>query len=375
MKIAFVYDVPYPWHMGGIEKINRVEAEVLANENEVHFFTMQWLGMKKDFVDHNIHYHTFFPVTTGTFYRHKRRSIRTAIFFSLSLFRIFRYRFDVLIIDQFPYLHIPIALLYGKLKGCKVIIRVAEVWDNGYWNDYAGKIFGNAGYYISKLFVGKGDVYIANSSLTSDRMHKILHIEKKRISIFTPVIDNFLIKNIKNEHITRKYDVIFVGRFIKEKRIDKWLEIIKELKRINKNINTILIGDGPEKNEIKNIIKKSGLKENVKIIPHIKKTGELYRVMRSASVMLNMSEREGLSMVTLESLSLGTPVVIPTYSPIPNEVKSMCIVEKEEDIPKRIIGILNGKKTEKKIKNYENLKIFYISYINDFYKKIFKRIL
>ena len=77
MRIAFVYDVPYPWHVGGIESMNYNEAEELAKEHEVHFFTTRWEGMTgREFVYNNIHYHAIHKTDQSRIYRHGRRSIR-----------------------------------------------------------------------------------------------------------------------------------------------------------------------------------------------------------------------------------------------------------------------------------------------------------
>jgi hypothetical protein len=45
MRMAFAYDVPYPWHVGGIEVLNYNEVKELAKRHGVHFFTTKWPGM------------------------------------------------------------------------------------------------------------------------------------------------------------------------------------------------------------------------------------------------------------------------------------------------------------------------------------------
>ena len=87
-----------------------------------------------------------------------------------------------------------------------------------------------------------------------------------------------------------------------------------------------------------------------------------------------MSEREGLSIIVLESLALGTPVLLPDYSPIPKEVKEMCIVRDEKNIPDAIVEILNSKDKRKYIKNRDNINTFSVSGINGFYSGLFKKL-
>ncbi len=343
MKIAFVYDCPYPWSTGGIEVIKNKEAEELAKDNEIHFFTMQWKGMHKTTIRNNVIYHAWYPASATTIYKKGKRSLMKAIAFSLGMVRLFKYRFDVVVIDQFPYLHIPIVLLYSKLTGCKLIMEVSEVWDKKYWQSYLGT-FGLIAYKFTRFFVRYADIYITNSSTTKTKLHS-LGIDKNKIKIFAPVIVEKEIeitrKNIKEKSLR----IIFSGRFVKEKRIDKWINVIKLISRRMQGIEGIIIGEGVEKDKIVKLIKKNNLEKVITIKPFFKDKKTLYNYIAKSSIFLNMSEREGLSIITIESLLLGTTVILPTYSPIPKEIKSKCIVCKEEEIPNKILNILINYRT------------------------------
>ena len=378
MKIAFIYDFVYPYHVGGIERINRIESETLAKSKkyEVHFFTMQWEGMQKEFIENSVHYHTFGRATIKSMYKHRRRSIRKSIIFGISMLRLFRYKFDVLIIDQFPFTHIIPILIYSKIYNVRLIMRVAEVWSRKYWVSYAGFVFGNLGYLLSRMVVNSANLYITNSSHNKAMLNSEFNIMKNRINIFTPVINYALMLKVKQGFDGNfKYDVFFAGRLIKEKRIDLFVEIIKKIKEKNVDVRAVIIGDGPERESIAFMIKKYGLERNIKMLMPIKDNLELYSIMCKSHLLLNMSEREGLSMITLESLALGTPVIIPTTSPIPDEVKEMCINADIESIPNEIITIIKSYDKSKFIKNSNILKRFYYSEINSFYTRLFRRIL
>ncbi|MEM3876796.1 MAG: glycosyltransferase, partial [Candidatus Micrarchaeaceae archaeon] len=212
MKIAFAYDLPFPWHMGGIEKINREESIVLANSNEVHFFTLKWPKMEKDFTDSKVHYHAYFSSSIDTAYRHGRRSIRKALLFSISLFNLFRYRFDVLIIDQFPYVHIPVAWLFCRLTGCKMVMKVAEIWGRDYWERYTNPLTGSVAYAFSRFWVKRADFYIANSMDTKEKLESFTGRYGVTIA-FSPILDRPKIeKAIEDSKYNDNPGVIFVGR-------------------------------------------------------------------------------------------------------------------------------------------------------------------
>ncbi len=372
MKLAFLYDFPYPWHVGGIEKIIRLEAEALARNAEVHFFTMLWPGMQRDFTDKRIHYHASYGASVKTMYRHRRRSIRKAMAFGLSAFRLFRYRFDVVIIDQFPLLQIFPVLVYRLFTGCKMVMKVAEVWDRDYWISYAGEIVGPVGYAYSRLAIRSADAYVAASYATAGKLEAIMHIDQRKISVFSPVLDTELMNSVKKSQKAKKVQLVFFGRFIKEKRIDKWIAIMGRLVKRQPNVKGILIGDGPELASIKALIRKSGLQKKISIMPPISSTKRLYSIISASSATLNMSEREGLSIMALESLALETPVVLPDYSPIPIEVKKMCIVADEQSIPAVIADIMEQK--GKPMKNTDALAAFETSGIKGFYARLFKKL-
>jgi hypothetical protein len=79
-------------------------------------------------------------------------------------------------------------------------------------------------------------------------------------------------------------------------------------------------------------------------------------------------------MIALQSIALGTPVLLPDYYPIPEEVRSMCVVEKEEELDKMAARMLKGPKS-RYIKDSSKMEQFYISKVNQFYTKLFDKIL
>lgn len=371
MRIAFISDAAYPWHIGGLEAIELTEAKELAKDNEVHFFCMRWPGMEREFVKDHIIYHSQIPITRETFYRHGRRSIRGSVIFSLSMFRLFWHgRFDVIEANMFPVLHLPILKLYCKLTGCKLIVDVVETWRKEYWTAYLGKFWGRLAYAYASRVLGTGNAYLANSTITAHGLFRE-GIEKDKVYIFAPVLDDSEFKELKRS-AKRNKRIIATSRFIKEKRIDKWLEMVAETRKLYSGTKALLIGGGPELPKIKRMIAKMKLKNVVEVRPFYENRKEAMAEIANSSVFLQMSEREGLSISALESVGMGVPVVIPDYSPIPGEVKSMCVVETEDEIPRILAGILRSRDPSKYIRNRENLKMFEISKTEDFFNGVFK---
>ncbi len=371
MRIAFVSDAAYPWHFGGIEVLEHTEAKELAKSHEVHFFSMQWPGMRRTFRREGITYHAFHRVTQKRFYRHERRSIREALAFSASLFKLFPYKFDFVIANEFPVLHLPILKLYCALRGCKLILDVHEVWGKDYWTRYLGALPGTLANSYASTFLTVADAYIANSSVTRSNLISA-GVDGRRIRVFSPVLDDRFISGIRAGKSSRS--IIFWGRLIKEKRLYRWILTVDKIRRKVKGLRAIIIGDGPERQGIAAMIRSLGLGGVIEMRHSYSDSRRraLFRAVKEAGLLLHMSEREGLSMIALESIALGTPVLLPSYSPVPKEVRGMCVVAKESELATVAARILNSGDKGKYIKNRAGLKDFYISNISGTYSEIFR---
>jgi len=373
MKIAIVYDVPYPWHVGGIEAMHYNAAVELAKKHEVHFFTTKWPGMSDDFIHKGIHYHATHETNQEKIYRHGRRSIREAALFNSSIIKLFGYNFDVVITDYFPMLHLPLVKLYCKSRGSKLIIAVAEYWDAEYWRKYLGGASWPVASAFSSSAIKGADAYVTISSTTMKKMVEA-GINKNKVNIFAPVIDIKDFGSALRKKSKRLKQIVFSGRMIKEKRIDKWLNAVKQANEIGADAKGIIIGSGPEKQMLMAMSKRMRLEKSIRFVDFYEDKREYYNLLKSSSLLLNMSEREGLSIICIEAAVLGIPVLLPSYSPIPEEVKEMCVVKDEKDIPAEIKSIMYSKEISSFVKNRKNLKRYFVSETNQFYSRLFKSI-
>ena len=373
MKIAIVYDVPYPWHVGGIEAMHYNAAVELAKKHEVHFFTTKWPGMEDDFIHKGIHYHATRETNQEKIYRHGRRSIREAALFNSSTLKLFSYNFDVVLTDYFPMLHLPMVKLYCRNRRAKLIIAVAEYWDAEYWKRYLGGVSWPVASAFSSSAIKGEDAYVTISSATMKKMVEA-GIKKDKINIFAPVIDIKDFGGLDRKKSKHSKQIVFSGRMIKEKRLDKFLKAIKQANKIGANAKGVIMGSGPEKDSLIKTSKEIGLDKTVRFMDFYKDKRKFYHLLKSSSLLLNMSEREGLSIICIEAAALGIPVLLPSYSPIPDEVKEMCIVKDEKEIPAEIKSIMHSKDIGSLVKNRDNLKRYFVSETNPFYSRLFKSI-
>jgi len=123
--------------------------------------------------------------------------------------------------------------------------------------------------------------------------------------------------SIKKEDISspktinlEKINLIFVGRFAKEKNPYIPILIVKTLKEKGYNVNLSLVGDGELKANMEELIQELGLNENVKMFGWIKDRGKLFEILRESDILVFTSKPgEGLGLTILEAMSQGLPVI------------------------------------------------------------------
>lgn len=131
-----------------------------------------------------------------------------------------------------------------------------------------------------------------------------LGIPAKKLNIIrNPVNVSQLREKVTPIRLFKKgVNLVFVGRLVYQKGLDRILPLIV----INKNIYLTVIGEGPELNKIKNMVKKYKLESHVKFLGYINPP---YDYIAGADFLILPSRWEGLPNVALEALAVGTRVL------------------------------------------------------------------
>ncbi len=113
-----------------------------------------------------------------------------------------------------------------------------------------------------------------------------------------------------------KTKICFAGRLVQVKRLDLWLETAAELNENRSHqFSFYIIGDGPEKARLTALAQTLGLTEVVYFL------GEQHNVpaiLHAMDMLLITSDHEGLPMVVLEAMCVGTVVVAHSVGGISN---------------------------------------------------------
>ena len=102
MKIAFVYDVIYPYVKGGVEKrVWELAVRLAHRGHEVHLFGMKFWNGEDTINREGVFLHGVCPAQK--LYTSGRRSIWQAFYFSFHLLsHLLKEKFDIIDCQQFP---------------------------------------------------------------------------------------------------------------------------------------------------------------------------------------------------------------------------------------------------------------------------------
>ena len=312
MKIAFVYDAVYPWVKGGAERrIHELGKRLSAKGHEVHIFGIKWWEGKDTIEYEGMILHGVCKAME--LYVNGRRSISEALIFSVKLFfHLQREKMDLIDVSVFPYFPCFTTTVISVLKKTPSVFTWHEVWGD-YWYEYLGKA-GFFGKVIEKYVSKISDKNIAVSDWTKKRL-ETLWVPEEKITVIPNGIDLEMIKEIESEGgITyagldgKIYDVIFVGRLIKEKNVDILVKAVVLLKVDFPEIRCCIVGEGTEKAELMELVKELRVRGNFEFVGF-----QEYRVLigkiKASKVLVLPSSREGFGMVVIEAFACGVPVV------------------------------------------------------------------
>lgn len=104
----------------------------------------------------------------------------------------------------------------------------------------------------------------------------------------------------------RNVDLILVARLSQVKRVDIFLEAIKETIKIVPNIRATIVGDGPLKSSLEMMAKELGIQSNVLFAGH---QDNVETWLRDTKIFVLTSESEGLPLSLIEAMMCGLPAV------------------------------------------------------------------
>ena len=240
---------------------------------------------------------------------------------------------------------------------------------------------------FSKIYCNKVDAIIAPTKKVFESLNE--YGVKKNIHIIPTGIDTNIFKKTKfnkQEILQLKNKIgikvnepslIYIGRIAKEKSIDIIIKSIPDILKRVPNIKFIIVGDGPERENLENLSKILNLSKNV-IFLGSRPWSEINKYYQLGDIFISASTSETQGLTFAEAMAAGLPIIAKRDECLENIVihnKTGLLFDSPEQISIFVEQILNNKNLLKKysinsIKTMENLSVEnFILKVENLYKK------
>ena len=318
MRIAYVYDVIYPYVKGGAQKrIWELSTRLTAKGHQVTIFGMKhWEGadiMYKEGV------RLWGVCPPQDLFVNGHRSMKEAIYVGCrTLPALSREEYDIIDCQNFPYFPCFSARIASTLRSSPLLITWHEVWDD-YWKTYLGRA-GVFGRLVERLTTRLAPMNAVGTIYNRDKLISIGANENK-VSLVP--IGGISFSDIEKVSPAREsVDVIFVGRLVKSKGVDTLLHSIAHLREIPRKVSVAIVGGGPERENLEALSRDLGIQDTVRFFGRVEDDGEVISIMKSARVFVYPAEPEGgWSLSIIEANACGLPAISVRSGPLgTNEV-------------------------------------------------------
>jgi glycosyltransferase involved in cell wall biosynthesis len=285
--------------MGGIEK---VLLELVSSLNRTKYEVTVMTGEINDELKTNLPA----DVQYRSLFKKRFRGLdRILVHFPPSiLHKIFvKNKYDVEISFQEGY---PTKIISGANKDTK---KVCWFHNDPYYYDFNLPFFRNKK--VLKVNLESFDEIVSVSSFIAKGYKKYMNLNKE-ISVIYNSIDVQKVTELSKETINDLtidedvFRICYVGRLSEEKRVDMLVEGIISLKKLYKNIELIIIGDGHKFSEISNRVITEKAQGYIKLLGYKENP---YPYIKSSSLLVCSSITESFCLVVAEALALGVPVL------------------------------------------------------------------
>lgn len=123
--------------------------------------------------------------------------------------------------------------------------------------------------------------------------------------------------------VTEDCRLLFIGRLCEEKGVPFLIEAVARLRNLGRPFELNIIGDGPMRRTIEELISKHQLQGFVHLLGFQSSQRIAEELIRSRALILP-SFAEGLPVVIMESLAVGRPVITTRIAGIPELVDEQC---------------------------------------------------
>jgi len=167
--------------------------------------------------------------------------------------------------------------------------------------------------YLQKIIINKCDRII----VPSNYLKRILILNKVKPKI--KIIPNAINTNITVQAHKKRKRLLCVGRLVPWKNFDKVVKIMPRIIKKNPEVKLLIVGDGPELTNLKQLSKKLKVNKNIKFLGRLPRK-DVLKLFSEGGIVILPSLYEGMSHVLLEAQLHKCPVIVSRYGGNPETI-------------------------------------------------------
>ena len=162
--------------------------------------------------------------------------------------------------------------------------------------------------FIVSAYMRKVNKIICVSRTEKEILIDKFKLPRDKIEVIYNGVDIEKIRSFKSKRIPNQNEVsiLYFGRLEKYKNVHI---VIEALKYLPDTFVLYIVGKGPYETELRKLTRKLGLENRVKFLGFLPEE-ELYTLLHSIDVVVNLSDIEAFGIMVIESLAAGKPVIV-----------------------------------------------------------------
>lgn len=163
--------------------------------------------------------------------------------------------------------------------------------------------------YVTKFMAHYSECVLANSNYTATINRRIWGIPVNGIA-YLGLDHKFLenVANIRQQTNKKRNQILFVGRLVKSKKIDRLIQALAVLTSRGVDYQFVVAGTGPEYESLKKLTEERRVKvQFLGKVPH----DEIYKLYLESEVFISLGEAEAFGLTFIESLVSNCKILCP----------------------------------------------------------------
>lgn len=210
---------------------------------------------------------------------------------------------------------------------------------------------------LNKYFI---DAFIASIEEKAEELISVLPQKRGRVFILHNAVNTkkFSMQKTFNKNDSKKTlgfperSIVIgaFGRFVHEKGYDILLGAFETVSKQIEDSYLLLVGDGPEMSELKRMAQQLKIETRVKFLGH---RNNIVQLISTTDIVVISSRIESFSLVAIEAMSLGIPVIISNTLSSKEIFSSATIISElsPEALSKNIVSLLRDYNKMEELKN------------------------